>query len=116
VYDYYASGKGKNFQPYQAMSASAIIAVNISHAAFEGKLREAAIQFHLVKLGYEIGNVDGLIGQKTMTALTQAGLQGVDIDNALVELENRVQSLFPDEYRVNQMTTLSDLPPDHVIK
>jgi hypothetical protein len=115
VYDYYASGKGKNFQPYQAMAASAIIAANISYTAFEGRLRESAIQFHLVKLDYEIGNVDGLIGQKTMAALAQAGLQGMDIDTTLVELENRVQSLFPDEYRVNQITMISDMPPDHVI-
>jgi D-alanyl-D-alanine dipeptidase len=115
VYDYYASGKAQNFKPYQAMAASAILSVGVQHDSFKGKEREALIQFMIVRLGKEIGNIDGLIGAKTKGALVSLGLQDMDLDQTVAALENIVQITFPDEYRLNQVIAFTEEQPEHVI-
>lgn len=114
VYDYYAAGKGSNFKPYAAMAASAILSAGLKHDGFEGKEREGAIQSHLIRLGNEIGNIDGLLGMKSKSALEQAGLPSADLDAALEGLEHLVQKAFPQEYRV-PATPGGVAPPAHVI-
>jgi hypothetical protein len=74
VYEYYSSGKGNNMKPYTAMAVSAILATGIQVDKFKGMLEEAAIQCGLIRLGFEIGNIDGLIGKNTKAALSIAGV------------------------------------------
>ena len=116
VYDYYESEKGSNFKPYAAMAAGAILALGIKVDVFNGKEKEAAIQSGLIRLGYEIGNIDGIIGFKTNQALETAGITGSDTESLLLGVENLLQQKFPDEYR-GDFSADSDetTPPGHVI-
>lgn len=115
VYDYYAAGKGTNLLPYQAMAASAILSLGFKHDKFQTHEREAAIQCLLIRLGNEIGNIDGQLGMKSLSALEKAGLPSKDLDAALIGLENMAQSAFPNEYRMNQPVASSAPVPDHLI-
>ncbi|MEI9920934.1 MAG: hypothetical protein WDO14_19385 [Bacteroidota bacterium] len=101
VYDYYASGKGTNFKPYKAMAASAITAIDVRVDTFGEHQKQAQLQFGLVRLGKNIGNVDGLIGRKTQDAIVALGLQfrPQDIDTMLIDVENLLQARFPEEYK-----------------
>jgi hypothetical protein len=67
-------------------------------------------------LGYEIGNIDGIIGFKTNQALEAAGISGSDADSVLLGVENLLQQKFPGEYRVDRPADSNeDNPPGHVI-
>jgi hypothetical protein len=99
VYDYYKLAKGKNFStPYAAMAASGINAVGISLDYFGSRQAEASIQFGLVRLGFELGGVDGNIGQKTRSALDAAGIPFGDLESVLESVEDLLQKKYPDEY------------------
>jgi len=63
VYRYYDAGKGTNMKPYQAMSASAILSVEIKVDRFGPNQQAAAIQSALIRLGQELGNIDGSLGR-----------------------------------------------------
>jgi hypothetical protein len=69
VYDYYKNGKGNNMPPYTAMAVSAILAIGVPVDRFAGRNDEAFIQSSLIRLGFDIGNIDGFIGPKTKDAL-----------------------------------------------
>lgn len=100
VYDYYAAGKGTNFKPYTAAAASAILATGVKVDAFKTNQTQAAIQSCIIRLGQNIGNIDGQIGRKTQQGLQQLGIT-VDMqhpENMLLELENLVQEKFEAEY------------------
>lgn len=100
VYDYYQSGKGKNFKPYTAAAASAILSVNIRVDAFGEHQREAAIQSCLIRLGNDIGNLDGLLGMRSLKALDQMGIpySADSIDAILTQLEHLIQQAFNKEF------------------
>ncbi|HEY6004652.1 MAG TPA: hypothetical protein VIV57_17390 [Anaeromyxobacter sp.] len=116
VHAYYASGKGTNMAPYQAMAASAILSAGLRHDRFPGREREATLQSSLIRLGHDIGNIDGQIGMRTRTALAQAGLQDAALDGALAAAEDLVQASHPDEFRESQAAiAISAPPPGHVI-
>jgi hypothetical protein len=115
VYDYYAAGKGSNLTPYAAMAASGILATGSPHDKFAGKERAASIQFLLVRMGHDIGNVDGLVGQKTLAALAKAGAPANDLDAALLSLEHLAQTSFPGEFRMSHPDADMPEPPDHVV-
>jgi len=117
VYDYYASGKGSNFtSPYKAMTASAILAIGIKVDKFDGKEKEASIQSGLIRLGYDdIGNIDGLIGSRTNSALEQAGISSSDADDILLEIENLLQQKFPQEYQISVADNEEGELPSHLI-
>jgi hypothetical protein len=116
VYDYYTAGKGTNIAPYQAMAASAILSIGVSHDLFKGREREAAIQSLLIRLGYEIGNIDGQVGMKTNKALSQAGIISKNLDDVLTALENMAQKKFSIEYHVDQQSSETSTVPAHVIQ
>jgi len=101
VYQYYAAGKGTNFKPYTAAAASAILALGIQVDAFKENQKQAAIQASLIRLGKEIGSIDGQIGHKTQQALEdlQITFNPTDVDSILIEVENAVQKKFPEEYK-----------------
>jgi len=99
VYDYYAARKGSNFlKPAQAMAASAIVSIGITHDAFPGKGAAAYLQSALIRLGFEIGSMDGDIGPKTRLALQAAGVAAGTPDAQVAALEQLLRQRFPDEY------------------
>jgi len=102
VFQYYADGKGKNFKPYTAAAASAILSLGIQVDAFGANQKQAAIQSGLIRLGKTIGNIDGLIGRNTQRALEEVGIafHPNEIDRILLQVENLVQQKFPKEYVV----------------
>jgi hypothetical protein len=100
VEDYYAAGKGSNFKPYTAAAASAILSAGIRVDAFGSNQKQAAIQSGLIRLGKEIGNIDGQIGKRTHQALDLLGIP-FDPDHPdpmLIQVENMLQMKFPAEY------------------
>ena len=99
VYDYYKSGKGRNFvSPAAAMAASAIVATGVKVDKFGANLLGAQIQSALIRLGHEIGNLDGAIGPKCREVLTGLKLDTLAPADQLVRLEQKLQEAFPDEY------------------
>lgn len=101
VREYYKAGKGTNFgKPYQAMAASCIMAIGVSLDKFGPRQDVAYLQSCLVRLGYELGSIDGYIGAKTNSALQAAGIGGASVEDALVDVEAQLQDRFPDEFRI----------------
>ena len=99
VYDYYKKGNGSNFdKPYQAMAASAIVSLGVKVDKFEDGQLEAYIQSGLIRLGSEIGNIDGQFGPRTETALKAHGLLGQGRETIGAAVEGLLQQKFPGEY------------------
>ncbi len=100
VYQYYADKKGNNFQPYTAAAASGILSIGVHVDSFGDNQIQALIQSCLIRLGKEIGNIDGLIGRKTHQAIDELGITFDlnNIDEMLLQLENMVQQKFPNEF------------------
>ena len=115
IYEYYTVGKGKNFKPYTAMAASAILSINVKVDAFANSAVEASIQSGLIRLGHELGNMDGAIGNKTRNALEQAGIPWTTKEQVLDAIESQLQDKFPEEYTVPDTGDESDIP-GHVIQ
>jgi hypothetical protein len=98
VRQYYSGGKGgQQLKPYQAMAASAILAIGVKVERFQNQ-KAAAIQSALIRLGHELGPLDGSIGQKTRNALTAAGIQQADEQAMLDDLEAQLKQQFPEEF------------------
>jgi zinc D-Ala-D-Ala carboxypeptidase len=99
VYHYYKQRKGTNFdKPYQAMAASAILSIGVRVDAFGQNQMAAAIQSTLIRLGHEIGNLDGQIGRRTRAGLSQAGVPLADDSTMLAHLEAQLKGKFPGEF------------------
>lgn len=100
VYEYYENGKGNNFKPYTAAAASAILSIGVRVDAFGENQQQAALQSCLIRLGREIGNIDGHIGRKTQTALEESGIvfDLNNVSNMLMQAENMVQQKFSNEF------------------
>ncbi|SFN58029.1 D-alanyl-D-alanine carboxypeptidase [Chryseobacterium oleae] len=101
IYDYYTAKKGTNFKPYKAAAASAILSIGVHVDFFGDNQKQAMIQSHLIRLGKEIGNLDGQIGKNTKKALSELGLIFTinNLDEILSETEDLVQEKFTNEYR-----------------
>ena len=84
-------------QSYEAMAASAILAIGVQVDRFNNQ-KAAAIQSALIRLGHEPGPLDGAIGQKTRNALAAAGIADGTVDAMLLQLEERLIQTFPEEY------------------
>lgn len=98
VRDYYRDGKGGNkMKPYEAMSASAILAIGVKVDRFPNQTA-AGIQSALIRLGHELGALDGMIGNKTRDALAAAGVPEADETTMLLHLEERLKEVFPEEF------------------
>lgn len=99
VYKHYKSGKGNNFKkPYEAMAASAIVSIGIKVDKFGDKQTEAAVQSALIRLGFDIGNIDGGIGNNTKAGLESAGVPFSDPKTMLTALEGKLKAKFPGEF------------------
>jgi hypothetical protein len=98
VHKYYAEGKGgPKMKPYQAMAASAILAIGVQVDRFQNQ-KAAAIQSALIRLGHELGALDGGIGTQTKQALEKAGVPFGTEDTMLSTLENQLKQKFPEEF------------------
>jgi hypothetical protein len=102
VHQYYTEKKGNNFKPYAASAASAILASGISLDVFGSNQKQAMIQSCLIRLGRNIGNIDGQIGKKTQQGLEEVGISFSvsDLDGMLIQVENLIQQKFPAEFSV----------------
>jgi hypothetical protein len=101
VYEYYKAKKGTNMKAYTAMSASGILSIGVRVDAFGKNQTDAAIQAGLIRLGFELGNIDGDIGQKTRIALDKAGIEWTTAEGVLLDVENQLKEKYPAEYEVN---------------
>ena len=98
VHQYYREGKGgPGMKPYEAMAASAILAIGVQVDRFQNQ-KGAAIQSALIRLGHELGSLDGGLGDKTKIALAAAGVPFADEDTMLSALENQLKQKFPGEF------------------
>lgn len=109
VYDYYKAGKGTNFSPAAAMAASAIVGVGLKHDRFKDKEDAAYIQSGLIRLGREIGNIDGEIGPKTRGVLNHIGISGATRTEQIQGLDMLLQQQFPDEFFDNTSEEIGHL-------
>jgi hypothetical protein len=99
VYQYHKQRKGTNFdKPYQAMAASAIVAIGVPVDRFGQHQTAAAIQSALIRLGHEIGNLDGEIGRRTREGLAQASVPLADEATMLARLEAQLGERFAAEF------------------
>ena len=112
VYSYYSSGSGNNMKPYQAMAASAILSIGVKVDRFGTNQQAAAIQSALIRLGHELGNIDGSLGTKSQKALADEGVAFSDPATMLQALQQRIDMKFPGEAGISM---LHDEVPEHVI-
>lgn len=112
VYRYYDAKKGTNMKPYEAMSASAILSVDIKVDRFGPNQQAAAIQSALIRLGQELGNIDGSLGTKSKNALQNVGVSFTDPRTMLQELQHLLDAQFPDEAGLGEFDDVA--VPDHV--
>ena len=99
VYDYYKAGKGDNFdKPYKAMAASAIVSVGVKVDKFGANQDPAYVQSGLIRLGDEIGNMDGAIGPKTKNALAARGIAAAPLAAAVAGIGQALKAKFPGEF------------------
>jgi hypothetical protein len=100
VYDYYKAGKANNMPAYTAMAASGIVSIGVTVDQFGAKQKDAFVQSALIRLGQNIGNMDGDVGPKSKSALSALGINSNDLAAAAVSIENLLKKKFPDEYEV----------------
>ena len=99
IYAYYSQNKGTNFSsPYRAMATSAIVSAGIKVDQLRGKEEAAYIQSGLIRLGHEIGNIDGDIGPRTRRALTEVHLDGGAMADVTTAIDLLLQEKFPAEF------------------
>jgi hypothetical protein len=84
-------------KPYTAMAASAILAIGVQVDRFQNQ-NAAKIQSALIRLGHELGPLDGAIGTKTRNALAAAGITDTGETQILASLEERLKQAFPEEF------------------
>jgi D-alanyl-D-alanine dipeptidase len=99
VYDYYKAGKGTNFDsPYKAMAASAIVSVGIKVDKFGANQDAAYVQSGLIRLGADIGNIDGAIGKRSKQALTDLGISQASVAAMVAGIDAVLKAKFPKEF------------------
>jgi len=99
VHAYYAARKGVNFEtPYKAAAASAIVAVGIPVSAFGTGQPDAYLQSAAIRLGADIGNLDGRVGQRTRDGLAAIGITGATVADMIAAADKALRQTFPGEF------------------
>ena len=100
VREYYLAKKGDNFKsPYAAMAASAIVSVgqvvdDLGHDVFS-----PYIQSGLIRLGFQIGNLDGTLGPKTNAILHGLGIaDSLSVEAKADLIDRKLREKFPAEF------------------
>ena len=98
--DHYQAGKGTNFKPAAALAVSAILGSGVPHDRFKGKQDAAYLQSGLIRLGHDIGNIDGDIGPRTLGVLSSLGIVSASASRAeqVAGLDALLQKKFPEEF------------------
>ncbi len=100
VYRYYADKKGNNLKPYAAAAASAILSIGVHVDLFAEQQLQARIQSALIRLGKDIGNIDGNIGRRTRQALEELRIRfnQNNVLEMLIGVEELLAEKFPSEF------------------
>jgi hypothetical protein len=99
VSDHYKAGKATNFDSgYHAMAASAIVAVGIPHDRFKDCADEAYLQSALIRLGQDVGNIDGAIGTKTLDGLAALGITATAMSDRIAAIDAVLWREYPGEF------------------
>jgi hypothetical protein len=95
VYQYVKSGKaGLSMAPYTQMAQSAIVAIGVQ----VDQVPDQDIAFQqaaLIRLGFDPGRIDGIIGDRTRGALRDAGADQADPTSSLSQ---KLKEKFPLEF------------------
>ena len=95
VYRYVQQGKaGGSIPPYTQMAHSAILAIGVRVDALPDQ-GVGYLQSALIRLGFDPGRIDGVMGERTLGAMRDAG---VDPDDPLGSLVLRLKEKFPLEF------------------
>ncbi|WP_173082412.1 M15 family metallopeptidase [Fundidesulfovibrio magnetotacticus] len=103
VYDYYAAGKGTNMKPASAAAASAIVSAGLRVDFLGDTPVPGYVQSGLIRLGQDIGNLDGQIGPGTRKALRNLGISAQEPEDMAQAVEALLMVNFPKEYFVAQV-------------
>jgi len=117
VHKYYTAKKGDNFKSaYTAMAASAIISIGQKVDALGDDVRPAYIQSGLVRLGKDIGDLDGRLGPKSRQSLKELGIDDTAGLDALADaIDRKLQEKFPKEFFVPGPVIDNGPAPRHII-
>jgi hypothetical protein len=95
VYEYVRAGKaGSQMPPYTQMANSAISAIGVQLDTVPDQ-DTAWIQASLIRLSFDPGRIDGVLGDRTKDALRNAG---VDTSQPIAGLSALLEGQFPLEY------------------
>lgn len=118
VHKYYTAKKGDNFKSaYTAMAASGIVSIGQKVDALGSDPRTGYVQSGLIRLGQNIGDLDGGIGPKSRLGLTALGIDpAASLDTMVEQIGMKLQDAFLSEYFIPGTTVDTDpTPPTHVI-
>jgi hypothetical protein len=116
VYQYYSAKNGDNFKsPYTAMAASAIVSIGQKVDALGDDVRPAYIQSGLIRLGKNIGDLDGRLGPKSRQALEQLNIDDMGLDALADAIDRKLQEKFPTEFFVPGPVIDHGPVPSHLI-
>jgi hypothetical protein len=117
VHQYYTDKKGDNFKSaYTAMAASAIVSVGQKVDALGDDVHPAYIQSGLIRLGQDVGDLDGSIGPKTRTGLENLGIDpALGLDALADAVGHLLQAKFPEEFFVPGPVIDGGPVPDHIV-
>jgi hypothetical protein len=97
VYEYVKAGKaGTMLAPYTQMAQSAILAIGVKVDVLPAQ-DVAFLQSGLIRLGFDPGRIDGVMGNRTSNALLAAG---ASMGDPATWLSEALQAKFPEEYAV----------------
>ena len=95
VYEYVQAGKaGTMLAPYMQMAQSAILAIGIQLDVIPAQ-DVAFLQAGLIRLGFDPGRIDGVMGNRTSAALEAAGADMADLTGWM---SDALRARFPGEY------------------
>lgn len=95
VYDYVQQGRaGASIAPYRQMAQSAILAIGV-HVDDVPDQDIAWLQSALIRLGFDPGRIDGVMGDRTLATLRSAGANADDPKGSLAAM---LKTKFPREY------------------
>ena len=86
-----------------AMAASAILATGVDVPRF-GDSKAAALQSALIRLGADIGSIDGQIGPRSLAALAALGVTGGSTAALLSAVEEQLRAAFPGEHDASALS------------
>ena len=95
VYKYVKQGKaGVSIAPYTQMAHSAILAIGVQVDGLPDQT-VASVQAGLIRLGFDPGRIDGVMGDRTLAAMRDAG---VDPNDPTGSVTSRLKEADGDEF------------------